>query len=320
MQINAPHVSPDGKTVAFIGGIMSDFGSVGGDLYTVPLAGGQATDVTPGAALSVNSLGWFGRNDRLLFTALVGDSYALESIALPSGTMTKLWSAPMSIGGDLSTRVSLSHDGAIGAFSAQDFEHPAEIFAGRAGSFAAITHDNDAVQPLLRAVSVNWTNEGYHVQGWLLEPRTLTPGKTYPMITNVHGGPSAASTPYFASRGGTIDAIAHGYFVFLPNPRGSFGQGETFTARQCARLRLRRSARHPRRRRRRREESRRSTTSASASPAASLRRVHDDVGGHADQSLQGRRGRCRRRRLAQSYYGENGIDAMDDPVLRRVGL
>jgi dipeptidyl aminopeptidase/acylaminoacyl peptidase len=230
LQINAPHVSPDGKTVAFIGGIMSDFGSVGGDLYTVPLAGGQATDVTPGAALSVNSLGWFGRNDRVLFTALVGDSYALESIALSSGTMTKLWSAPMSIGGDLSTRVSLSHDGAIGAFSAQDFEHPAEIFAGRAGSFAAITHDNDAVQPLLRAVSVNWTNEGYHVQGWLLEPRTLTPGKTYPMITNVHGGPSAASTPYFASRGGTIDAIAHGYFVFLPNPRGSFGQGEKFAA------------------------------------------------------------------------------------------
>jgi dipeptidyl aminopeptidase/acylaminoacyl peptidase len=230
LQINAPHVSPDGKTVAFIGGIMSDFGSVGGDLYTVPLSGGEATDVTPGAALSVNSLGWFARNDRVLFTALVGDSYALESVSLPSGAMTKRWSAPMSIGGDLATRISLSRDGTAGAFSAQDFEHAPEIFAGPAGSFAAITHDNDAIQSPLHAVSVNWTNDGYHVQGWLLEPRTVAPGKTYPMITSVHGGPSAASTPYFAARGGTVDAIAHGYFVFLPNPRGSFGQGEKFTA------------------------------------------------------------------------------------------
>jgi len=230
LQINAPHVSPDGKTVAFIGGIMSDFGSVGGDLYTVPLAGGEARDVTPGAALSVNSLGWFGRNDRILFTALAGDAYALESVSLPSGAINKLWSAPMSIGGDLSTRISLSRDGTIGAFSAQDFEHAPEIFAGTAGAFAPITHDNDAIPPLLRAVSVNWTNDGYHVQGWLLEPRKVAPGKTYPMLTNVHGGPSAASTPFFASRGATIDAIAHGYFVFLPNPRGSFGQGEKFTA------------------------------------------------------------------------------------------
>ena len=50
MQLNLPSVSPDGKTVAFIGGLMSDFGSIGGDIYTVPLAGGTPRNLTPTTA------------------------------------------------------------------------------------------------------------------------------------------------------------------------------------------------------------------------------------------------------------------------------
>ena len=34
-QIADPHVSPDGRQVAFISGIMSDFGFNGGDVYTM---------------------------------------------------------------------------------------------------------------------------------------------------------------------------------------------------------------------------------------------------------------------------------------------
>ena len=48
MQIAVPRWSPDGKTIAFIGGLMSDEGSVGGDVYAIPAAGGDPRDLTPG--------------------------------------------------------------------------------------------------------------------------------------------------------------------------------------------------------------------------------------------------------------------------------
>jgi dipeptidyl aminopeptidase/acylaminoacyl peptidase len=230
LQMNAPRVSPDGKTVAFIGGIMSDFGSVGGDIYTVPFAGGAATDVTPGMEATANSIGWLGSNDRITFTALRGDRAALMTVDVGSKQIATRWSAPVSIGGDSLMRISLSRDGGVAALTEQDFEHPPEIYAGPVGKWTPITHANAGIAPLVRATSVSWTNEGYHVQGWLIAPRTLVPGKKYPMIVNVHGGPSAASGPFFVSRGTTVDFIDHGFFVFEPNPRGSFGQGEKFTA------------------------------------------------------------------------------------------
>ena len=36
LQINMPRWSPDGRSIAYISGLMSDFGAIGGDIYTVP--------------------------------------------------------------------------------------------------------------------------------------------------------------------------------------------------------------------------------------------------------------------------------------------
>ena len=73
MQMNMPRVSADGKTVAFIGGLMSDWGPVGGDVYTVPLAGGAPVDVTPDFKGTFRGLDW--RGGKLMATALIGDRY-----------------------------------------------------------------------------------------------------------------------------------------------------------------------------------------------------------------------------------------------------
>ncbi len=47
LQIAVPRFSPDGKKIAFIGGLMSDQGSTGGDVWVVEAKGGEPTDITP---------------------------------------------------------------------------------------------------------------------------------------------------------------------------------------------------------------------------------------------------------------------------------
>lgn len=223
-QINAPRISPDGKTVAYIGGLMSDFGSVGGDIWTVPFAGGEPVDMTKGEKATVTSLAW--TKGGLRATRLAGPDM---QIAAPGAKGTAvLWAQPSSFAaGD--GRAAYSTDGATVATVVSDFEHAPAIYAGPARSPRKITADNDGQAALVKARSISWKNDGYDVQGWLLTPINADPAVKAPMITVVHGGPSSANVPNFIATGGLPSLIRAGYYVFLPNPRGSYGQGEAFT-------------------------------------------------------------------------------------------
>ena len=231
MQMNFPRVSPDGKTVALIGGLMSDFGSVGGDVYTVPIEGGAPVDVTPGIKASFTSIAW--RGGRLTGTLLRGDGNEIVTLDPTSGQVATRWSAPASISAD-DGAVSLSADGTTAALQVQDFTHPPELFAGAPGpALTPVTHANAGLAPQVTARSVSWQSDGFNVQGWLLGPLQVAPGK-HPLVVDIHGGPSAATTPHYVAPYGsgvfaTVDWLRKGYFVFYANPRGSYGQGEAFT-------------------------------------------------------------------------------------------
>ena len=231
MQMNLPQVSPDGRSVAFIGGLMSDFGSVGGDVYTVPLAGGEPRNITPGFAGSFNGLAWRGRD--LLATALVGADLAALALDPAGGPARTLWSAPVS-GSASGGKLSFSADGGMAAGAQEDFLRAAHIVAGRLPQLRPISDDNASFAPQVSVRNISWRSDAHQVQGWLLGPLSVEPGKTYPMIVVVHGGPAAAATPHYVGSGEQASPLvreltAKGYFVFLPNPRGSFGQGQAFT-------------------------------------------------------------------------------------------
>jgi dipeptidyl aminopeptidase/acylaminoacyl peptidase len=225
MQLNFPRVSPDGRTVAFIGGLMSDFGPAGGDVYTVPITGGTPTDITPGFRGTFTSLLW-DRNG-LTASALINDRMAIVPLDPARGPQAPTWSAPVSItAGD--ARFARSNDGRTYAAVMQDFERPPEIYSGTSHALRQVTRTNAGWAPIVRAQSVTWRNEGFSVQGWLLAPVKAPAGKG-PMVVTVHGGPSSASSPSFFWEGWRADLANAGYYQFLPNPRGSYGQGEAFT-------------------------------------------------------------------------------------------
>jgi dipeptidyl aminopeptidase/acylaminoacyl peptidase len=226
-QANMPRVSPDGKRVAYIGGLMSDFGSVGGDVWTVPLAGGTPVNMTAGAKATVTSLAW--TRGGLRTVRLHGAATEVATLD-PAGATKIVWSRPVSVAaGD--GRVAYSADGRVMATVVQDFTHAPAIYAGPLAKPRQITHDNDAASAPATARSITWTNDGFDVQGWLLAPAGADPKAKAAMITIVHGGPAAANVPsYLGQGGGPAALLAAGYYVFLPNPRGSYGQGEAFTA------------------------------------------------------------------------------------------
>jgi len=237
LQIAVPRWSPDGKRIAFIGGLMSDQGSTGGDVYLIPAAGGEPTDITPGRDASVAFIGWISP-EVLGIAEHVGGSSHLTALNISTGKDVPQMNTtfPESIGsGDLVMSVSVSHEHTI-AIIRSSFERAPEVWAGPVNALKQITHLNDGMKPAWgKTENIEWTNDGFKVQGWLLypagwEPKDGAPGKKYPLLVSVHGGPSSAVTPRWPGVGyGGVPFSALGYFVFMPNPRGSYGQGEKFT-------------------------------------------------------------------------------------------
>jgi dipeptidyl aminopeptidase/acylaminoacyl peptidase len=232
LQIAVPRWSPDGSRIAFIGGLMSDQGSTGGDVYVIPAAGGEPTDMTPGRTGSVAFIGWLGP-DVVGIAEHVGGNSHLTALNLNTGKDLPEVNTtfPESIGaGGLVMSVSASNVHTI-ALIRSSFEMAPEVWAGPVNAMKQVTHLNDGLKPAWgKTESVEWTNDGFKVQGWLLYPANYDPAKKYPLIVSVHGGPSSAVTPRWPGVGyGGVPFSALGYFVFMPNPRGSYGQGEKFT-------------------------------------------------------------------------------------------
>jgi len=239
LQIASPRWSGDGRRIAWIGGIMSDETITGGDVFLIPAAGGEAVDVTPGLAASVHTLTWNGSATHLIVTEFAAGEEVLASIDVAAKSQRELWRAPEMIWasnvfgltpGDVG--ISLSRNGAMSAVIRQSYTSPPEVESGPPGKWRPITRINAGVRPLTgKASNVYWKSDAFRVQGMLIEPPAVVPGKSYPLVVLVHGGPAFAAYPLFPSTPDYYDAVlaSEGYYVFEPNPRGSYGQGEAFT-------------------------------------------------------------------------------------------
>lgn len=67
------------------------------------------------------------------------------------------------------------------------------------------------------------------VFGYFFEPHNRVPGKNYPLVHLIHGGPQGAWNDGWSFRWNPQLWAAHGYAVVVIDPRGSTGYGQNFT-------------------------------------------------------------------------------------------
>jgi dipeptidyl aminopeptidase/acylaminoacyl peptidase len=230
-QIAVPRWSPDGKQIAFIGGLMSDQGSTGGDIFLIPANGGPAEDLTPQSTISPTWLKWISAT-KLQFTAVADGESLISMLDLSQRPAVRHddLSLAASIHAD-QDEMSLSLAGDKAVFIYSSFNEPPQVreqslrVNERGATFATIANVNETLKPAWgKAESITWNNDGFKLQGWLLYPLNYDATKKYPLIVSVHGGPASAVLPHWPSVGFTPVAFS------TPNPRGSYGEGAEFTA------------------------------------------------------------------------------------------
>ena len=135
LEVAVPRWSPDGKSIAFIEGIMSDEGFHGGDLFTMTANGRDVVNRTQGRKTSVNSFFW-QTPDRILLVEYLGGGSAISELNLTDDSARTIWKGPEGIHafGNF-PNFALSKDGKLAAAVRSTYNSPPEVFAGPLGEW-----------------------------------------------------------------------------------------------------------------------------------------------------------------------------------------
>jgi acylaminoacyl-peptidase len=119
------------------------------------------------------------------------------------------------------------------AFTLSAPDHLADVALGdrRAGAPRRLTRLNDDLLgarnlATLEELWLESSHDARRVHAWIAKPPDFDPGRKYPLILEIHGGPFAAYGDVFSADVQLYAAA--GYVVLYVNPRGSTSYGEEF--------------------------------------------------------------------------------------------
>ena len=229
-QIGVPCANPSGSHLAWVEAIASDRGFIAGRLKLMDTRSGEIEAVdTRGVEVSYTE--W--RSERtLLLAGHRGVATVIGTYDVLGREVLESWrSREMTTAGLYAAAAGLGDSGDC-VVVGESFTRAPEIAVIRGGAYrplkslaADTVHARTAG---LESESVAWTApDGLEIQGWLLRPPG---GGPHPLVMWIHGGPVWHWRPRWLGRANVpiLSLVAHGYAVFLPNPRGSDGQGQEF--------------------------------------------------------------------------------------------
>ncbi len=223
--------SPDGEHLALISSAdRSD--PLEGRLVVGSSHGGELKDLLPNLAGHVKGLGWRD-SQTIAYTADVGVTSTFGEVRL-DGSHRKAHIAKKK--GFVLRSFRQAASGGSTTFVVNTPRHPAEVYLFNygGGDPKRLTDSNPWLKDVRLAeqevVSFK-ARDGLALEGILVRPLDYEPGKRYPLILSVHGGPESHipnGWVTFYARPGQM-AAARGFAVFYPNYRASTGRGVAFS-------------------------------------------------------------------------------------------
>jgi dipeptidyl aminopeptidase/acylaminoacyl peptidase len=227
-----PVWSPDGKSIAYWyprdgrGDINWEQ-----EIYVAPAAGGTGKSVTRALDRMVFNGQWMGDGRSLLVAA--NDKTTVGVWVQPvDGSAKRLDVGALVVNGAFGYDVDAGKTGRI-AFVASTADRPGELYTLDSPSAKPrrLTDFNGWAKEVKfgRMERVTWrTHDGMEADGVVAYPPDFDPAKRYPLVLNIHGGPTSASKTSFS----TLPQLmaAEGWVVFMPNYRGSDNLGNSYLA------------------------------------------------------------------------------------------
>lgn len=217
--------SPDGTQIAYVQGPEARDYAYGQDrLMVVPAAGGAPRALAPDLDRPVGSPVFTKDGAAILFRVVDDRSEHLARVGLAGGPVERL------VGGKrVVSSFSAGPEGRLAVLAASDTEPP-EVFAVDGASLRRLSHQNDAWLSEVRLGATeefrSKSKDGTLVNGLLVKPADFAPGRRYPTVLRIHGGPAGQDDHDFSFERELL--AAQGYLVVAANYRGSNGRGQAF--------------------------------------------------------------------------------------------
>ena len=223
-----PSYSPDGKYIAYR---MQTTPAYESDLFRIALYDrktGEKSVLTEKFDNWVDGITWAPDSKSIYFTADVQGHVPLYRVELNSKEVTKVI--------DVKTidAIDVSPDGKMLVIVRRAIGEPVDMWRAttQGKNLRRITFLNKPVEDSvdIRPAEEMWITSptGRKVHTFIVKPHNFDPSKKYPLILNVHGGPQSQWEDAF--RGDWQVYPGSGYIVAFPNPHGSTGYGQEYTA------------------------------------------------------------------------------------------
>jgi len=216
--------SPDGHTIAYVIGDELKYSAYDQNrLAVIPAAGGPSRILTDTLDRPVRAPLWTA-DGSILFTVVDDRSEYPARISGAGGKIDRLVTGQRVV-----NSVAPGTDGGLVVIASTPREVP-EIYALESGKLRQLSHQNDEwFKTLLLSTTEEFkvtAKDGTDVHGLIVKPITFLPGRRYPAVLRIHGGPNGQDSNAWSFERELF--AANGYVVVNVNYRGSNGRGSAY--------------------------------------------------------------------------------------------